>query len=60
MQALGQLLIPETIAVRGDIKSRPKIHFSAYSGSRKERIVLALPLASHTSLYHAAAVTKFD
>ena len=26
MQALGWFLIPETIAVRGDRKSRPKIH----------------------------------
>ena len=59
MQALGQFLIPKAIVVRRDRKSRSKIHCVNNFFRLLAPEVLALPMASHTSPYHAAAVTKF-
>ena len=62
-QALREFLISETLVVHGHRKSHKKMDsalpFSCFLRKGKT-IVLALPLALHTSPYHAAAITKFD
>ena len=58
----GTGTIPKTIIVCRNRKSCPKIHCVSnffLPPPERKTIVLALPLALHTSPYHAAAVTKF-
>ena len=51
----------DTIVVHRDRKSRPKMYYKTtnnFFSTSSGKQVLALPLALHTSPYHAAAVTK--